>query len=163
MKPSVFLLCILALLAATGQAAPRAAAPSASTAAMPMSCMQGGKMPATCPCMQGAACPAMQGGGMAPGMMGNGACPGRGKGPCPGMRGNAAAPAASGKATVAGTSNPGVYGWNLMSHEERVAYRTKIRAAKTATERAAICSEHNQAMTERAKQQGVSLPPAPAC
>jgi hypothetical protein len=165
MKPSVFVLCTLWLfLSAAVQAAPPATAPAATTTARPVCpAMQGGKMASgtACPCMQGAkmangvACPGMQGGQMGPGMMGNG--------PCPCMQGKGAAPAAATQSAVADTSNPAVYGWNLMTHEERAAYRTKMRAAKTAAERASICSEHNKAMSERAKQQGVTLPAVPNC
>lgn len=54
-----------------------------------------------------------------------------------------------------------IYGSQLMTEEERVEYRSKIRAAKTAEERKQIRKEHHELMKERAKERGVSLPDDP--
>ncbi len=54
-----------------------------------------------------------------------------------------------------------VYGSQLMTEQERNEYRNKIRAAKTSQERERIRQEHHQAMTQRAKKQGVTLPDEP--
>ncbi|HEU5399610.1 MAG TPA: hypothetical protein VFV77_10010, partial [Gammaproteobacteria bacterium] len=72
------------------------------------------------------------------------------------------APGAVSKTGPAGSTNPAVYGWQLMTPEERDAYRAKLRAAKTANERAKIRAEHHKEMEARAKERGVTLPPGPA-
>ena len=54
-----------------------------------------------------------------------------------------------------------VYGWQLMSEQERNEYRTKMQNMKTAQEREQFRMEHHKMMQERAKQQGVSLPDMP--
>jgi hypothetical protein len=56
-----------------------------------------------------------------------------------------------------------IYGSELMTPQDRVEYRSKTRAAKTAEEREQIRLEHHERMKERAKQRGVTLadePPA---
>jgi hypothetical protein len=54
-----------------------------------------------------------------------------------------------------------VYGSQLMTREERVAYRAKMRAAKTQEEREKVRAEHHEQMKARAKERGVTLPDAP--
>lgn len=54
-----------------------------------------------------------------------------------------------------------VYGRELMTQQERTEYRAKMRAAKTAEEREQIRKEHHEAMKERAKARGVTLPDEP--
>ena len=54
-----------------------------------------------------------------------------------------------------------VYGSQLMTREERVAYRAKMRAAKTPEEREKIRAEHHEQMKVRAKERGVTLPDMP--
>lgn len=54
-----------------------------------------------------------------------------------------------------------VYGSQLMTAQERAAYRTKMRAARTAQEREQIRLDHHKAMQERAKAQGLTLPDTP--
>lgn len=54
-----------------------------------------------------------------------------------------------------------VYGSQLMSREERTAYRAKMRAAKTPEEREKIRAEHHEQMKARAKEKGVTLPDTP--
>lgn len=54
-----------------------------------------------------------------------------------------------------------VYGYQLMTNDERMQMRNKMRAAKTAEEREKIQAEHHELMKIRAKEQGVSLPDQP--
>ena len=54
-----------------------------------------------------------------------------------------------------------VYGSQLMTQQERTEHRTKMRTAKTAEEREQIRKEHHEAMKERAKVRGVTLPEEP--
>lgn len=56
-----------------------------------------------------------------------------------------------------------VYGSQLMTREERIEYRTKMRSLKTREERDALQMEHHQNMQERAKAMGKTLPDMPAC
>ena len=60
---------------------------------------------------------------------------------------------------AAGQGN--IYGYQLMTAEERVQYRERIRNAKTAEERARIRAEHHKAMQERARERGITLPNPP--
>jgi len=54
-----------------------------------------------------------------------------------------------------------IYGSQLMTDQERVEYRARMRATKTPEEREQIRKEHHQAMRERAKAQGLTLPDEP--
>lgn len=54
-----------------------------------------------------------------------------------------------------------MYGSQLMTQQERVEYRSKMRSAKTAEEQEKIRTEHHSFMKERAAQRGVTLPDAP--
>ncbi|HNH99618.1 MAG TPA: hypothetical protein PK958_11720, partial [Rhodocyclaceae bacterium] len=54
-----------------------------------------------------------------------------------------------------------IYGSQLMTQEERLEYRNKMRSLKTAEERQALRLEHHQAMQARAKERGITLPEAP--
>lgn len=54
-----------------------------------------------------------------------------------------------------------VYGSQLMTQEERSAYRMKMRSAKNQDEREQIRLEHHKQMQERAKEKGVTLPEDP--
>jgi len=54
-----------------------------------------------------------------------------------------------------------VYGYELMTPQERNEYQTRMRALKTEQEREAFRLEHHNKMQERAKAQGKTLPPAP--
>jgi hypothetical protein len=54
-----------------------------------------------------------------------------------------------------------VYGHQLMTQQERMDYREKMRSMKTEEERAAFRMEHHKQMQERAKEQGVTLPDEP--
>lgn len=55
-----------------------------------------------------------------------------------------------------------IYGSQLMTRQERLEHRTKLRAAKTAEEREQIRKEHHEKMQQRAKERGVTLPDMPA-
>jgi hypothetical protein len=54
-----------------------------------------------------------------------------------------------------------VYGWELMTQQERNEHRTKMQNLHTEEEREQYRIEHHKQMQERAKQQGVTLPEAP--
>lgn len=54
-----------------------------------------------------------------------------------------------------------VYGSQLMTKQERIEHRSRMRAAKTAEEREQIRKEHHERMKERAKERGVTLPDEP--
>lgn len=54
-----------------------------------------------------------------------------------------------------------VYGWQLMTQQERNEYRAKMRTMKTAEERERYRMEHHKMMQERAKERGVTLPEVP--
>lgn len=54
-----------------------------------------------------------------------------------------------------------VYGWQLMTPQERTQYREKMRTLKTREERQAFRREHHKQMQERAKERGVKLPDEP--
>lgn len=60
------------------------------------------------------------------------------------------------------TRDGDIYGWQLMTPEERNEYRSRMRAAKTAQEREEIRAEHHAEMQKRAEARGVTLPEAPA-
>ena len=54
-----------------------------------------------------------------------------------------------------------VYGWELMSAQERQAYRERMRNAGSAEEQARIRAEHHAQMQARARAQGATLPDMP--
>ena len=54
-----------------------------------------------------------------------------------------------------------VYGWELMSEQERVQHREKMRTFQTEQEREAYRKEHHIRMQERARERGLELPDAP--
>ncbi|MDO9365466.1 MAG: hypothetical protein Q7T58_03855 [Methylotenera sp.] len=54
-----------------------------------------------------------------------------------------------------------VYGSQMMTSQERMEHRKKMRAAKTAEERERIRAEHHEAMKVRAQERGVTLPDTP--
>ncbi len=54
-----------------------------------------------------------------------------------------------------------IYGSQLMTNQERVEFRAKMRNANTAQEREQLRLEHHKAMQERAKAQGKTLPDMP--
>lgn len=54
-----------------------------------------------------------------------------------------------------------VYGYELMTDQERSSYQARMRAAKTEQEREVLRLEHHRQMQERAKAQGKTLPEMP--
>lgn len=54
-----------------------------------------------------------------------------------------------------------IYGSQLMTEQERIEHRSRMRAAKTVEEREQIRREHHELMKARAKQRGVMLPDDP--
>ena len=56
---------------------------------------------------------------------------------------------------------PPIYGSQLMTQQERVEYRTQMRAMKTQEERDTFRLQHHQKMQVRAQEKGMTLPDAP--
>lgn len=54
-----------------------------------------------------------------------------------------------------------VYGWELMSNQERTEHQMKMMSLKTEKEREAFQRDHHKKMQERAKAQGKTLPDMP--
>lgn len=54
-----------------------------------------------------------------------------------------------------------VYGWELMTQQERNEHQMKMQNMHTEEEREKYRNEHHELMQERAKQQGVTLPEPP--
>lgn len=54
-----------------------------------------------------------------------------------------------------------IYGSQYMTHEERVEYHAKKRAAKTKEEREIFRKEYYQPMLDRAKARGITSPDEP--
>ena len=54
-----------------------------------------------------------------------------------------------------------MYGWELMSVEERAQHRAKMQSFNTEQEREAYRNEHHKLMQARAKERGVTIPDVP--
>jgi len=54
-----------------------------------------------------------------------------------------------------------VYGYELMTEQERAEHRATMRSFNTEAEREAYRRQHHEMMQERAKAQGVTLPDEP--
>ena len=54
-----------------------------------------------------------------------------------------------------------IFGYELMTEQERAEHRTRMRAFKTEKEREQFRLEHHKKMQERAKERGVTLPDEP--
>lgn len=54
-----------------------------------------------------------------------------------------------------------IFGSQMMSAEERLEHRDRMRAARTLEERERIRAEHHEQMLKRAKERGVTLPEEP--
>jgi hypothetical protein len=54
-----------------------------------------------------------------------------------------------------------IFGSQLMTEQERLEHRNKMRSLKTETEREAFQLEHHKLMQARAKEKGVTLPEQP--
>jgi hypothetical protein len=50
-----------------------------------------------------------------------------------------------------------MYGYDVLTEQERHAYRTQMNAAKTEQERERIRNEHRELVQRRAKEQGVTV------
>jgi hypothetical protein len=64
-------------------------------------------------------------------------------------------------ASTAYSQEPPIYGSQLMTEQERLEYRERMRAATTAEERERIRLEHHAQMQERAREMGIELPDEP--
>lgn len=51
-----------------------------------------------------------------------------------------------------------VYGWQMMTQQERNEYQSKMQSMQTREEREQYRMEHHKLMQERAKERGVKLP-----
>lgn len=54
-----------------------------------------------------------------------------------------------------------IYGYRMMTDQERDDYRARMRNAKSAQERDQIRAEHHEQMQQRAKEKGITLPDQP--
>lgn len=54
-----------------------------------------------------------------------------------------------------------IYGWQLMTPQERRAHRAKMLSLKTEQERMAYREEHHKLMQQRAQEKGMTLPDRP--
>ena len=54
-----------------------------------------------------------------------------------------------------------VFGWELMTPEERIEHRNKMRSFQSEKEREKYRLEHHKEMKERAREKGVTLPDMP--
>jgi len=54
-----------------------------------------------------------------------------------------------------------VYGWQMMSEQERHEHQQQMSEMKTEPEREAFRKQHHEKMQERARQQGLTLPDSP--
>ncbi len=54
-----------------------------------------------------------------------------------------------------------IYGSQLMTEQERVEYRARMRTLRTAQEREQFRHEHHERMKERARERGLTLPDDP--
>jgi hypothetical protein len=60
-----------------------------------------------------------------------------------------------------GFADEPVYGYQLMTEQERAEHRAKMQSFQTEQEREAYRQDHHKMMQERAKAQGVTLPDDP--
>lgn len=54
-----------------------------------------------------------------------------------------------------------IYGSQMMTQQERIEHRQKMRAATTLEERERVRAEHHEQMVKRAKERGIVLPDEP--
>lgn len=57
--------------------------------------------------------------------------------------------------------DPEIYGYQMMTSQERDEYRARMRAAQTQEERERIRTEHHTLMKERARERGITMPDQP--
>lgn len=106
-------------------------------------------------------------GGYGYGMGMGGGC-GAGAGPGPGSGAAAGCPGGYGPGAGPGYGRGGGYGMRgggqgmaLLTPEEQTAHRTAMHSFKTVEECTAYMTQHQQLLQERAKAQGVAVPPGP--
>ena len=63
--------------------------------------------------------------------------------------------------TAAAPDDTPVFGAQIMTEQERVEHRERMRAAGTPEEREQVRLEHHKQMVERARERGVTLPEEP--
>lgn len=80
--------------------------------------------------------------------------------PAPAHAADAAVPPAAAVQKKAQTQDR-IYGSQLMTAEERNAYRARMKLANTQADRERIRQEHHDQMQQRAKERGVTLPKQP--
>lgn len=90
--------------------------------------------------------------------MGAGMGPGYGAGAGPGAGSGAGMGQGYGRGRGFAFNNTNTRGWSLMTAEERTAHRDRIWSAKSYDECKSIQEENHKTMTERAKEQGKTLP-----
>ena len=54
-----------------------------------------------------------------------------------------------------------IYGSQMMTQQERLEYRERMRAANTLEERERVRAQHHEQMKARARERGVTLPDEP--
>lgn len=54
-----------------------------------------------------------------------------------------------------------IFGSQIMTQQERIEHRDRMRAARTLEEREKVRAEHHELMVKRAKERGVTLPEEP--
>ncbi len=64
-------------------------------------------------------------------------------------------------AQSADADQPPIYGSQIMTEQERLEYRQRMRNATSATKQQQIRAEHHQRMQQRAQQMGKTLPDEP--
>ena len=60
-----------------------------------------------------------------------------------------------------GLAEEPVYGYQLMTEQERAEHRAKMQSFQTEQEREAYRQQHHKMMQERAREKGVTLPDEP--
>ncbi|MDM7942335.1 MAG: hypothetical protein QUV35_06880 [Hydrogenophaga sp.] len=69
--------------------------------------------------------------------------------------------ALSGSAIAQTPAEAPIFGSELMTQQERLEYRDRMRAARTQEEREQIRNQHHEKMQVRAKERGSTLPAMP--
>ena len=65
------------------------------------------------------------------------------------------------QASFGGEEKERAYGWQIMTQQEQLEHRERMRNFKTEEEREEYRQQHHARMTERARRQGVALPTNP--
>lgn len=78
-----------------------------------------------------------------------------------GQQGGPPASGQQGQAAPVRSADRQIYGWQLMTPEERDAYRAQMRGTHTQQERDALRMQHHEEMRKRAAERGVTLPDMP--